>query len=129
MATVFKEGKSAEDRFEADQKVQEIVRAILADIRDRGDEAVRELSHKFDNWNPENFKLSDDQIEEITSSLPRQTIDDLKIWPKLKFANSPRCNEQPFGMSRSKHFRVSSWGTRTSRSTRSVVMCRVGDIP
>ena len=79
MATVFKEGKSAEDRFEADQKVQEIVRAILTDIRDRGDEAVRELSHKFDNWNPENFKLSDDQIEEITSSLPRQTIDDLKF--------------------------------------------------
>ena len=58
MATAFKKGKSAEDRFEADQKVQEIVRAILADIRHRGDEAVRELSLKFDNWNPTNFKLS-----------------------------------------------------------------------
>ena len=79
MATLLKEGRSADFLFEADQKVQEIVRGILADIRDHGDEAVRELSHRFDDWNPENFKLSDDQIEEIISDLAQQTIDDLKF--------------------------------------------------
>ena len=79
MATLLKEGKSADFLFEADQKVREIVRGILSDIRNRGDEAVRELSVKFDNWNPEYFKLSDDQIQEIISGLPQQTIDDLKF--------------------------------------------------
>ncbi len=79
MTTYLKEGRSADYLFEADQKVQEIVKGILADIRDRGDEAVRELSQRFDNWNPENFKLTDDQIEEIIGSLPQQTIEDLKF--------------------------------------------------
>ena len=79
MATYLKEGKSADFIFEADQKVQEIVRGILADIRQRGDEAVRELSVKFDSWNPESFKLSDEEIAEIIGSLPQQTIDDLKF--------------------------------------------------
>ena len=79
MAKYLKSGKSADFLFEADQKVQEVVRGILADIRTRGDEAVRELSVKFDNWNPDSFKLSEDQISEIIASLPQQTIDDLKF--------------------------------------------------
>jgi len=79
MATYLKEGRSADYLFAADQKVQEIVRGILDDIRNRGDEAVRELSGKFDNWSPENFKLTDDQVEDIIRSLPQQTIEDLKF--------------------------------------------------
>lgn len=79
MVTYIKEGISEEASFAADQKVRKIVEDILDDIRARGDEAVRELSARFDNWNPDNFRLSAEQIEAIISSLPGQVIDDIKF--------------------------------------------------
>lgn len=79
MVKYIKEGISEEASFAADQKVRKIVEDILDDIRARGDEAVRELSARFDNWNPDNFRLSAEQIEAIISSLPGQVIDDIKF--------------------------------------------------
>ncbi len=82
MARYIKEGISEEASFAADMKVKEIVEGILNDIRTRGDEAVRDLSIRFDNWNPESFQLSAQQIEDTISSLPQQTIDDIKFAQK-----------------------------------------------
>ena len=65
-----KRGKTVDELAQADEKVQQTVRDILADIRTRKDEAVRELSEKFDKWSPDSFKLSDEQIAEIMASLP-----------------------------------------------------------
>lgn len=79
MAKFLKDGMSVEAQFDADQKVQEVVRGILSDIRTRGDEAVRELSVKFDNWNPPSFKLSQAEIDDIMSQVDPQTIEDLKF--------------------------------------------------
>ena len=56
-----------------------MVEGILADIEKRGDEAVRLLSKKFDNWSPKDFRLSKSQIEECLKSLPKQVIDDIKF--------------------------------------------------
>lgn len=75
----IKRGKTTEQKADADSAVQEVVRGILADIRARKDIAVRELSQKFDNWNPAEFKLSDEQIQQIISTLPTQAIDDIKF--------------------------------------------------
>ena len=66
----IKRGKTVEQKADADAKVQEVVRGILADIDERRDAAVRELSQKFDNWNPDDFRLSPAQIEAVISSLP-----------------------------------------------------------
>ena len=79
MAEIIKHGKSDAELYEADQKVQQVVRGILDDIRSRGDEAVRELSVKFDKWNPKSFRLSNEEIADIISQIPQQTIDDLKF--------------------------------------------------
>ena len=38
--------------------VRETVASVIADIRERGDAAVREYSSKFDNWSPEDLRLS-----------------------------------------------------------------------
>ena len=75
----IKRGKTVEQKAQADAAVQETVRGILADIAARKDDAVRELSQKFDNWSPPNFKLSDAQIRKLISSLPAQAIDDIKF--------------------------------------------------
>ena len=75
----IKRGKTIEQKADADAAVQEVVRGILADISARKDTAVRELSQKFDNWSPAEFKLSDERTQQIISTLPKQAIDDIKF--------------------------------------------------
>ena len=75
----IKKGMPDGQRADADAKMQETVHGILADIQQRGDEAVRELSQKFDNWNPASFKLSQEQIAEIIASLPPQAVSDIQF--------------------------------------------------
>jgi len=55
-----------------------IVKGVIDAIRNGGDTAVRQYSEKFDKWSPESFKLSEADIDRIISSLPKQTIDDIK---------------------------------------------------
>ena len=77
MKRVLKEGISSRDSQQERAKVKASVEKILADIEERGDVAVRELSEKFDNWSPENFRLSDKQIKECIDSLPASVIEDI----------------------------------------------------
>ena len=59
--------------------MQETVKDILDDIRTRQDEAVRELSQKFDQWNPPSFKLSAQQIQAIVGTLSDQVTADIQF--------------------------------------------------
>ena len=52
MPRFLKRGMDAGAIKAADAKVRETVEGILAQIEARGDEAVRELSEKFDKWSP-----------------------------------------------------------------------------
>lgn len=64
--------------FAASQKVTEIVKTVVDDIRANGDKAVRSYSEKFDRWSPDSFKLSDSQIQECIDQVPAQTIQDIR---------------------------------------------------
>ena len=79
MAIWLKKGISAEDDAAQVAQVRKTVEQILADIEARGDEAVRELSQKFDNWNPKEFRLTRAQIDECVKSLPKQVVEDIKF--------------------------------------------------
>ncbi len=79
MIKVIKSGISAEAAADMDARVKQTVEDILADIEQRGDAAVRELSEKFDQWSPEHFRLSDEEIKAAVERLPAQTIDDIKF--------------------------------------------------
>ncbi|MFF8565444.1 histidinol dehydrogenase [Streptomyces albidoflavus] len=59
--------------------VADRVRAILDDIRERGDEAVRQYSEKFDNWSPDSFRLSAGEIERIVAGVPETVLDDIRF--------------------------------------------------
>ncbi|GGV70757.1 histidinol dehydrogenase [Streptomyces griseoloalbus] len=59
--------------------VAERVRVILDDIRERGDEAVRQYSEKFDDWSPESFRLAPDEIRRIVSRVPGTVLDDIRF--------------------------------------------------
>lgn len=77
MPTYLKRGKSDQEKQEADTKVQQAVQGIIQDVEQRGDEAVRELSEKFDKWSPESFRLSTETIQQVMDELPQQVIDDI----------------------------------------------------
>lgn len=57
--------------------VRDTVASVIADIRTRGDEAVREYSQKFDNWSPDEFRLSAGQIDDIIATVPADVITDI----------------------------------------------------
>jgi histidinol dehydrogenase len=54
-------------RYDAaqDPAVQKAVRTILADVRKRGDAAVREYTRKFDGGSPKEFKLTNGLVDAI----------------------------------------------------------------
>ncbi len=58
--------------------VAEVVTQVIADIRERGDDAVRQYSEKFDGWSPASFRLSPEDIEKIVSTVDPQVVADLK---------------------------------------------------
>jgi sulfopropanediol 3-dehydrogenase len=60
-------------------KVRETVAKIIADIKTRGDVAVRELSANFDRWSPASFRLSKDEIDSLLASVSPQTIEDIQF--------------------------------------------------
>ncbi|WP_010628738.1 histidinol dehydrogenase [Halomonas sp. KM-1] len=75
----LKTGAPSEARAEADRKVRETVEQTLQAIETRGDEAVRELSEKFDRWSPTTFRLSQAEIERAISELTAQELDDIRF--------------------------------------------------
>ena len=80
MAIWLKEGKSESEIIEADEKVKRTVESILNDVSKRGDDAVRELSLKFDNYSPENFILTKNEIENIIDKVNKKDLEDKNIW-------------------------------------------------
>jgi sulfopropanediol 3-dehydrogenase len=74
---ILKHGISQSVSQEIDAKVRATVEGVIADVRERGDAAVRELSEKFDRWAPASFRLSPAEIEALVASLPEQVIADL----------------------------------------------------
>ncbi len=77
MATHLKRRIAQDVTDEIDQKVRRTVEDILADVRKRGDAAVREYSEKFDKWTPK--RLSKADLEAILAKVAPETISDIKF--------------------------------------------------
>ena len=77
MPTHLKTARTKSFADTSQDEVRERVQGIIADIRDRGDAAVREYADTFDRWTPESFRLSDREVQDIIATLPKQVIDDI----------------------------------------------------
>jgi len=66
---------------EVSEDVDQIVRDILADVRARGDEAVIELTRRFDRFEltAERMRISRDEIAEAVSQCAARELDALKL--------------------------------------------------
>jgi sulfopropanediol 3-dehydrogenase len=58
----IKRAEAAAEMAANDDNVRHTVEDILNGIAQRGEDAVREYSVKFDNWSPAEFRLSEDQV-------------------------------------------------------------------
>src|ERR1700674_520753 len=79
MARWLKRGMDASAIKAADAKVRETVEQILADVEARRDAAVRDLSKKYDNWEPQSFRLTDQEIDRAIAQVAKRDLEDIKF--------------------------------------------------
>ena len=79
MSRVLKSGMNVETQLSISESVQDTVRGIIADVRARGDEALRELSQTFDSWSPPTFRLSAEQIEAAIAQVPEEVLASIRF--------------------------------------------------
>ena len=79
MARWLKRGMDASAIKAADAKVRETVEGILAQVDEKKDAAIRDLSKKFDNWEPQDFRLTPSEVERAISQVSKRDLDDIKF--------------------------------------------------
>ncbi|WP_424990526.1 histidinol dehydrogenase [Fluviibacterium sp. S390] len=75
----LKTGKPEADRAADDAKTRNIVEAALKDIEARGDAAVREMSNKFDGFDRDNYRLSEDEIQALIAKVSDREMADIRF--------------------------------------------------
>ena len=79
MAHYLKRGATVEAKARADRAVRDTVESILADIETRGDDAVRDLSIRFDKWDRADYRLSPREIQDCIDQLSGQDLKDIEF--------------------------------------------------
>lgn len=77
--TWLKRGKPDAERAADDAQVRATVETVLADITARGDAAVRDLSVKFDKYDPPAFRLTPSEIEAAVQKVAPRDIEDIRF--------------------------------------------------
>src|ERR1044071_1707741 len=75
----LKRGMDASASKAADAQVRSTVEGILAQVDEKKDLAIRELSKKFDNWEPKDFRLTPAEVERAIAQVPKRDLDDIKF--------------------------------------------------
>jgi sulfopropanediol 3-dehydrogenase len=79
MARWLKRGRDPGAVAEDDAKISAAVEMMLVGIQARGDEAVRELSIRFDKWDRADYRLTDAEIRGCLAELSARAIEDIKF--------------------------------------------------
>lgn len=82
--------------------ISAIVSSIISDVRERGDEALLELTEKFDGIRPESLKVSDTEIDDACARLStqmkealQQAFDNISTFHKAQKQPTLRVETQP----------------------------------
>jgi sulfopropanediol 3-dehydrogenase len=75
----LKRSKPEAEKAEEDSKTRAVVEATLADVEARGDAAVRELAVKFDGYERESYRLSEDEIQALIAQVSPRDLEDIKF--------------------------------------------------
>lgn len=75
----IKKSVNEKQRTEDDENVKITVEKTLKEIELRGDDYIRELSEKFDNYSPTQFKLSENDINKLVDEVSDNDKDDIRF--------------------------------------------------
>lgn len=75
----LKSPKPASEREADDAAVRATVEGVLSDIAARGDTAVRELSVRFDHYDPATFRLTASEIEAAMQKVSTRDMEDIRF--------------------------------------------------
>ena len=86
----LKKSIDEKQRSEDNDKVKQIVEETLFKIQKEGDKYIRELSIKFDNYSPKNFRLSEQEINDLMDEVSDGDKKDIEFAQKQirKFAEA-----------------------------------------
>lgn len=79
MIRYLKTAAAAATTAEADRQVRSTVEAIIESIVTRGDDAVHELSRRFDNYDRTDFRLSESEIADCVAAVGEAALDDIRF--------------------------------------------------
>ena len=79
MVKFLKIGKNEAQKAQDEEQVREIVEGILKNIEKMGDDGVRKLSKKFDNYNPKTFFLTENDIDSAIAKVSKSDLEDIKF--------------------------------------------------
>lgn len=79
MIRILKDRTASAKEFQRNNDVPHIVQSIIEDVRQKGDEAVRAYSVKFDNWDRSDYRLTKNEILDCVAELPQKALDDIKF--------------------------------------------------
>ncbi len=74
----------------SDPAIAKTVSEILLAVEKRGTDAVREYSQRFDNWSPERFTVSREEIDRAAAEVPDQLREHID-----RAAQDPRRSPRP----------------------------------
>lgn len=94
--TYLKRGKPADQRAEDDAAVRATVESVLSDIEARGDAAIRDLSAKFDKYDPPSFRLTPSEIDAAIQKVAPRDMKDIRFAQDQirRFAQAQRASMQ-----------------------------------
>ena len=94
--TYLKRGKSENERDQDDSRTRATVEAALRDIEKRGNSAVRAFSISFDDYSPDSFRLTQDQIDALIAQLTDRELNDIRFAQAQvrRFAEAQRASMQ-----------------------------------
>ena len=75
----IKNSKSEGEKLEEDFNVRTVVEKTLKEVEAKGNEAVRELSKKFDNFDRPNFLLTESEIDAAMQKVSTRDMEDIKF--------------------------------------------------
>ena len=75
----LKKGINEKQRSQDNDKVKKIVEETLKKIEVEGDQFIRKLSEKFDDYSPKNFRLSEKEIQDLMNEVSDSDKKDIKF--------------------------------------------------
>ena len=77
MIRYLKSGAKSNSDNQVDKTLQKNVEELIQSVADNGDASVREMSAKFDSYNPGSFRLSREEIDACIAETPQKILDNI----------------------------------------------------